>query len=387
MELQKTIVIIGGGYAGINLITQLKKEFSNQLNKDIKIILIDKNAYHLKKVKLFKAIVEENVNMLHVPLTYYCGPEIEFIQGVLTNIHQQDQKIFLKVETGEEISIHYDHLVLALGSVVKQVSLESGGISLNSIQNARKIREDLINKLHSGINNLRIAIVGGGITGIETSAELMHWLKMEALNQGIPPGNIEIALFNNKDQLLCELPIKISKRLENRLIELGVSIHHHREVTTFQEGKLHFANGEMTNADYCIWTVGVKPHPSLQTLDLTLTEDGKVVTDSSYHCIHNNQIYSIGDCAHIIDPSTGELAGMTCKEAISQAQQLVKIIKGDIQGYRTNVHRTIPTLYCIGLGPTEGMVWTQKWGIDIVISGKIGAKIREYTWNLASIHH
>ena len=75
MKNEKTIVVIGGGYAGINLIEALKKEFHEELKRSIRIILVDKNTFHFKKVKLFKGIVNENLSNLNVPLKHYCGSE------------------------------------------------------------------------------------------------------------------------------------------------------------------------------------------------------------------------------------------------------------------------------------------------------------------------
>jgi NADH:ubiquinone reductase (H+-translocating) len=137
--------------------------------------------------------------------------------------------------------------------------------------------------------------------------------------------------------------------------------------------------------DACVWTVGLKPHSCLLELGLELTDQGKIKVDSWYRLIDSKNIYAIGDCVHAVDPISGRAAGMSCKEAISQAQQLVKIIRSDIQGSQANTHQTYPDLLCIGLGPNDGFVWAQKWGIDFVLSGKLAEKVREYTWNIASL--
>jgi len=89
----------------------------------------------------------------------------------------------------------------------------------------------------------------------------------------------------------------------------------------------------------------------------------------------------------VVDPISGAAAAMSCKEAISQAQRLAKILKAHLQGFQAPPHQTYPDLLCIGLGPNDGFVWAQKWGVDFVLSGKLAEKIREYTWNVASISH
>src|SRR5207249_2787133 len=87
-----------------------------------------------------------------------------------------------------------------------------------------------------------------------------------------------------------------------------------------------------------------------------------------------------GDCVHVVDPISGKAAAMSCKEAISQAQRLSKIMKAHLLGFQANSHQTYPDFLCIGLGPKDGFVWAQKWGVDFVLSGKLAEKIRRLTF-------
>jgi NADH dehydrogenase len=387
MKNKKTMVVVGGGYAGINLIAAMKKEFHSELKKNLRIILIDKNSFHFKKVKLFKGIVNENVSDLHVPLKHYCGSVIEFIQGELKAVDREDKKIQINSKDGEIIHLDYDKLILAVGSVLREVDSLRGGITLNNLKTAQYIRQHLLEQMDSPKPKLRLAIAGSGITGIETAAEVVSWLEDETEKAGIKPKSIELFLINNKKRLLSEVPVKISKRLENRLIKQGIQLLHNKKAEKFLDGKVLFQDNSVLEVDACVWTVGVKPHSCLLELGLALTEHGKIKIDSWYRLIDSKNIYAIGDCVHAVDPISGTAAGMSCKEAISQAQQLVKIIRADIQGFQANTHRTYPNLLCIGLGPNDGFVWAQKWGIDFVLSGKLAEKIREYTWNIASLNN
>lgn len=387
MKNEKTIVVIGGGYAGINLIEALKKEFLEELKRSIRIILVDKNTSHFKKVKLFKGIVNENVSNLNVPLKHYCGSEIEFIQGELTAVYPKEQTVHITREDGTLIHLDFDRLVLAMGSVLREVNSECGGITLNDLQNAQSIRQHLLGMMESPESKLRLAIVGSGVTGIETAAEVGSWLKNETKKEGMKQKSIEIFLINNKQRLLDEAPVKISERLENRLMRQGIHLMHNKKAEKFSDRKVVFSDKSELEADVCVWTVGLKPHPSLFDLGLSLTEQGKIKVDSWYRLIESENIYAIGDCVHVVDPISGKAAAMSCKEAISQAQRLSKIMKAHLQGFQANSHQTFPNFLCIGLGPNDGFVWAQKWGVDFVLSGKLAEKIREYTWNVASITH
>jgi NADH:ubiquinone reductase (H+-translocating) len=338
MKNEKTIVVIGGGYAGINLIEVLKKEFHEEIKKSIRIILVDKNDFHLKKVKLFKGIVNENVSNLKVPLRNYCSSNIEFIQGEVIAVYPTDQTVHISSVEGAMIHLDFDRLVLAMGSVVREVNSESGGITLNDLQNAKFIRQHLLGMMESPKSKLRLAIVGGGVTGIETAAEVGAWLKNETKKEGMKQKSIEIYLINNKQRILDEAPVKISERLENRLIKQGIHVMHNKRAEKFSDGKVVFSDKSELEADACIWTVGLQPHPSLFNLGLSLTEQGKLQVDSWYRLVESENIYAIGDCVHVVDPISGKAATMSCKEAISQAYRLSKIMKAHLQGFQANSH-------------------------------------------------
>ncbi|MEH7300448.1 NAD(P)/FAD-dependent oxidoreductase [Neobacillus drentensis] len=387
MKNEKTIVVIGGGYAGINHIEALKKEFHEELKRSIRIILVDKNTFHFKKVKLFKGIVNENLSNLNVPLKHYCGSDIEFIQGELTAVYPKEQTVHIIREDGTLIQLDFDRLVLAMGSVLREVNSECGGITLNDLRNAQCIRKHILRMMESPDSKLRLAIVGSGVTGIETAAEVGSWLKNETKKEGMKQKSIELFLINNKQRLIDEAPVKISERLENRLKRHGIQVMHNKKAEKFSNGKVIFSDKSELEADACVWTVGLKPHPSLFDLGLSLTEQGKIKVDSWYRLVESENIYAIGDCVHVVDPISGKAAAMSCKEAISQAQRLSKIMKAHLQGFQATCHQTYPDFLCIGLGPNDGFVWTQKWGVDFVLSGKLAEKIREYTWDIASITH
>src|SRR5699024_8185231 len=96
-------------------------------------------------------------------------------------------------------------------------------------------------------------------------------------------------------------------------------------------------------------------------------------------------LYSIGDCAHIIEPTNGKIDGNTCKEAIAQAERLGKIVLADIKRQPSPSHKGVIDFFCFSLGPEQGLVWMRKWGLNIVLTGRLGWWIRKKTWNLASM--
>lgn len=390
----KHIIVLGGGFAGINLVNGLIKEFGHSIGKDVKITLVDKNSFHFRKVLLFKMIIED-VN-LKVPLTRYCKNGVEYLKGEVTAFHHTKKTITLKIENEQNKTLQYDYLVVALGSVVQEVSSKLGGITLSSINSALDIRQklqSLILQAKAEENKdvrkglLCVAIVGGGITGIETAAELTAWFKKEVQEAGLHSNEVEIILFDSKEHLLRGVPVKVSKKLVKELNRLGITIRVKTKVKQFEDGQILCADGTTYRVGECIWTTGIKVNPFIQTLQFPLTKEHQILVTDTY-CIQGYpNIFSIGDCARIIDRKTNQVDGMTCKEAIPQAARLSKILNNEVYGNSHSIkHKAFPIkLYCISLGPDNGFVWAQKWGLDFTITGKMGARIREKTWDQASL--
>lgn len=117
----------------------------------------------------------------------------------------------------------YDILVVAVGSIIRQPAEQQGGIALTGLGAANRILEQWhINlrkaaaetKANERQRLMTITIAGAGISGIETSAELAHAMRKEALALGLDPEAITVYLLNSEERLFPEGPIKVGRKLE-----------------------------------------------------------------------------------------------------------------------------------------------------------------------------
>ncbi|MFJ8526647.1 NAD(P)/FAD-dependent oxidoreductase [Bacillus sp. NPDC094106] len=386
---ERTCIIIGGGYAGLNAVNAIKKKMSEI---PVRIILIDKQPHHLRKVLLFKR-ASEGAN-ISIPWSEIFSEDISFLQGKVTGIASQEKQLQYEDPQGNSHDINYDILVVAVGSVIRKPSPEQGGIALTDLNAAANIRQEWQTNLLKAAEEtntfererlLTVAVAGAGISGIETAAELAYTMKKEAVTLGIDPADIRIFLVNAQDRLFPEGSAKVGRKLEHVLKENGVSVIHKCKVVQEKDGLLKMSDRKSIPVGLCVWTLGLLPSPALRSFGLPLTVDGQVMVDTSYRVKGAPGVYSIGDCAHIVDPVSGRTDRMTCKEAIPQAIRLAKVIMADINNRPAPSHRAYMDLFCIGLGPERGMVWIRKWGLDFLITGKLGWKIREFTWDSASL--
>jgi len=166
-------VITGGGYAGINAVNAIQKTFIREgNNRPLRLILIDKTPFHFRKVLLFKpAATNEDIT---VPLTTLFPEGGEFLQANVMKIESVERRLFYQDVKGNENSMNYDILVVAVGSVVRPPDLAQGGIALASLDDAQKIREAWYMNLKKSVKEtnaksrqrlMTIAVVGAGISG------------------------------------------------------------------------------------------------------------------------------------------------------------------------------------------------------------------------------
>lgn len=388
-----TCVVIGAGYAGIHAVKEIRKWFKDQAGKyPLRLVMIDKNDFHLRKVLMFRpAVSNEDIR---VPLTKLFPDGVELVQGIVSNINAQEKKLLYVNPSGVEHEMSYDVLIVAAGSVIRQPDPGHGGIPLTSLENAQKIHSKWLTNLEQAAAEnepserdrlLQIVVAGAGISGIETAAELAYYARKYAERLGLDPKAVTIDLYNAHERLFLDGPAKVGLRLEHLLQDIGINTLHNKRVIKEEDGVLWLSSGECRPAGLCIWTLGLQPNPMLSAIGLPVTSEGYVQVDFSYRVADMPGVYSIGDCARIIDPVNGLVDGRTCKEAIPQAARLAKIILADLEGQQAPVHESYMNLFCIGLGPGKGLTWVNKWGLDFVITGKLSWKIKKFTWDTASM--
>ncbi|MEK3884662.1 FAD-dependent oxidoreductase [Paenibacillus sp. PL2-23] len=388
-----TIAVVGAGFAGIHTVKELRKTFQNKMDQyALRLILIDPNPYHLRKVLMFRPAVKNED--IRVPLKRLFPEGVELLQGTACRIVSPERKLVYLTDTGEEGMLHYDRLIIAAGSVIRQPVPELGGIALSSLENAERIRREWQARLVQAAKEtdleerermLRIVIAGAGISGMETAAELAYYARQDAKAIGLDPEGVSIELYNAQPRLFLEGPSKVAMKLEHLLRDMGVRVIHDTRVMKERDGTVWLSDGGQRSAGLCIWTLGLLPNPKLRSIGLPVTPEGYVLVDTSYRVADIHGVYSIGDCARVVDPASGQPDGSTCKEAIPQAARLAKVILADQEGRRAPVHQSYMTTFCIGLGPDKGLTWVRKWGLDIVITGKLGWRIKQFTWDTASL--
>jgi NADH dehydrogenase len=310
------IVVVGGGAGGLELATKLGRKLGRR--KKAEIVLVDRNTTHLWKPLLHELAVgtmDEGIDAVG-----YRGHAIannfHFRVGTLTDIDRDKRQIVLapmRDEDGVEFipstRIDYDYLVLALGSVSNDFStpgIKEHCIFLDSPNQARRFHNKMINlflrvqRFPSTDDQVRIAIIGGGATGVELSAELHHAVT-EFHNYGfsaVSSQQLKVTLIEAGPRILPALPERISSAAHKELAQLGVDIKLNTSVTSAEAKLLHTKDGETIASDLIVWAAGIKvPDVMKDIAGLETNRINQLVTNSFLQTTRDESIFVIGDCA------------------------------------------------------------------------------------------
>lgn len=325
MSSSKTqIVIVGGGAAGLELAAKLGRRYGR---KHHDIILVDRTRTHIWKPLLHEVATGSlDANMDEVGYRSHCHRwGYRYFYGTLESINRTDRVINLAPvhdDHGNVVvaahSIRYDYLVLAYGSVTNDFG--TPGVAenctfLDSHNLADRFRDRLLDQCLRVSREMtadpmsdarvRIAIVGGGATGVELAAELFN--AAEALGyyglEVFDGSRLEVTLIEAGPRILPALPERLAAAAHAELQTLGVRVLTDTQVTGSTRDGIETRPGEMIRADLQVWAAGVKAAPISGGLDgLELARSGQIVVQTTLQSVTDERIFAMGDCAFCLLP-------------------------------------------------------------------------------------
>ncbi len=320
----KKIVIIGGGAGGLELATSLGHKLGRK--KKAEIILVDRNHSHLWKPLLHEVAtgsLDDGVDALSY-LAHARNHGFTFQIGSLTDIDRENLTIKLaeiRDESGEVLvpvrDIAYDTLVMALGSTSNDFGtpgVKDNCIFLDNPHQAHRFHNEMLNlflKFSASADKqkkVNIAIVGGGATGVELSAELHNAVKqLHSYGfEGLDSDALNVTLVEAGERILPALPPRISGAAHQELTKLGVRVLTQTMVTSADKNGLNTKSGEFIDADLMVWAAGIKAPDFMKDIaGLETNRINQLVVEPTLQTTRDPNIYAIGDCASCPQPSGG----------------------------------------------------------------------------------
>ena len=352
---KKKIVILGGGFAGVECCRQLESQFGKDLDTEITMISEDN---FLLFTPMLPQVASGMIETRHIvlPIRTICK-KTKFYEGRIKNIDPYGKLVNLwGTRDKRSISIHYDFLIVALGSETNffgMSDVEKNAFTMKTLNDAVMLRNRVIDMLEQAENEtnpilrksfLNFVVVGGGFAGIETAGELMDLL-LDARKHypTIHKDDIKVIVLEALPMILPGFNQKLAEFAKDKMMERGIEIKLKTAVTSFDgnevtiksldenpknpidESKIH-AIRTLT----LIWTAGVTPVNTIKR-SMFKTEKGKVVIDDYLEVPEFPGVFAIGDCALFMDPKTQRPLPPTAQIAEAQAKTAAKNLKSLIQ--------------------------------------------------------
>ena len=307
---RKHIVVIGGGFAGLNFARQLFK------NKFYDVTLVDKNNYNYFTPLLYQVSTGflEPSAISYPFRKLFKNKEIAFRMGTVLRIDTDENLLYLS-DGGE---LNYDLLVFAAGSKTNFFGNEvipQNAFYIKTIDDALSMRNGLIETMEKAsveqnpFNRkklLTMVIAGGGPTGVELAGMLAEF-KLCLLRKDYPElktDKLQIYLIEGSPNLLAAMSDSSHKEAYRELERLGIEVKLNTQVTHYSDDQVHLSNGDIIEAKTLIWAVGVTANAFEGIAKSSLEKGGRMITDQYNQLKEYNNIYAIGDISIQNDDSS-----------------------------------------------------------------------------------
>ncbi len=340
------ILILGGGFAGVYTARALQHELRGT---DAKVAIVNRENFHVFYPMLPEIIsgaidTEQVLNPIR-----RVAPHARLYVGDVTGIDLANQRVEIRhglyQHRREPRTLHYDHLVLALGgvpSVSRIPGLAEYAFDVQRLSNAFALRNHVIDTLEQAAIErdpaarerlLTYVVIGGGATGIEIAAEI-NSLVGDAVQYyaGIERSDLRVVVVEFAPRILGPLPEELATFATRVLEERGVELLVNTGVERIERHTVVLNNGETIHAETVVGSVGVDINPLIRDLDAPHDERGRLMAHETLRVGDYPNVWALGDNARVIDPSTGKPYPQTAQHAVRQAKVVAHNIAASITG-------------------------------------------------------
>jgi len=391
------IVIVGGGAGGLELATRLGDSLGKHGEADI--TLIDKNRTHVWKPKLHE-IASGSMDMSAHEVDYLAQAHwhrFRFRLGELTAIDRERREVHVAPYLDDEgrlvtpaRAFAYDTLVVSVGSLSNDFGtpgVREHGLRLESKVDAQRFHARMVNaciRAHAQTTPLRpeqlhVAIIGAGATGVELAAEL-HRTTREVVAYGLDrvdaEKDIQVSVIEAADRVLPALPPRMSAATEALLRKLGVDVHTSAKVAEVLPEGVRLADGRVLPAELVVWAAGVKAPDLLKEIaGLETNRSNQLVVLPTLQTTRDADIFAMGDCAQCAWPEANDGKGgfvpPRAQAAHQQASHVAAQIRRRLAGkpLKNYRYRDFGSLVSLGEFSTVGNMMGGLIGGNLMIEG------------------
>ena len=368
------ILILGGGFAGIEVLRQLQKAFQNDIGIDI--TLVSRDNFFLF-TPMLPEISSGMIETRHIvtPLRVFCN-RAKFYEANIESIDLDNKQVVISHQIGKQTNpiewrshiLKYDYLLIALGNETNFFGMDGAAkqaFTLKSLGDAIVLRNHVINMLeqadieHADLDLrkslLTFVVVGGGFSGVEIVGELNDFVldSIKHFYHNLQKTYTRIVLVNSGGRILPEVTEELAEFALQKIRKNGVEVLLNTRVIDVTSYSVRLDNGIDISTQTIIWAGGGKPPSLLSALSCEHDKSGRIVTNNFLEVLgYTDSIMALGDCACITDPNTGKPCPPTAQHAIRQGKvaaiNLISRIKDQENSKKAFDYKTKGVMTLIG---------------------------------------
>jgi NADH:ubiquinone reductase (H+-translocating) len=333
----KRVVIIGGGFGGIELAKTLK-------NKEIQVVIVDKNNYHTFQPLLYQvatSVLEAESIAYPIRKIFSKSKNIYFRLGEVKEVVKDENKILI----GDD-ELYYDYLVVATGAKTNFLNNEGLTISsmpMKSVLEALDLRSMILQNFEKTLLNsndrkrqgmMNIVIAGAGPTGVELAGALGE-LKMKVFPKDYPEldfTQMNIYIVQSGNRVLPMLSEKSSAKAKKYLESLGVNVVLGTRVLDFFGDYVQTNTGQDIIARTLIWTAGVIGNPVEGLGAEAVNQGGRIEVDEFNRVKGYENVFAVGDVACMSTEAFPKGHPQVAPAAMQQGKWLAKNMLNELKG-------------------------------------------------------
>jgi len=325
METREKIIIIGGGFAGLQLAKTLN-------NKNKKVIVLDRVNHHMFQPLFYQVacgrIEPSNISFPFRKI-FQRSRNTQFRLTEVKEIDTANNKVIT-----DEAEFTYDKLIIATGCKTNffgNNDLAGKAFGMKNTQEAISIRNHvlmtfeklILEKSRSDDGNWNIVIVGSGPTGVELAGAFSE-MKKEILPRDYPYMNfdhLKIILVSSTEKPLAVMSPEAQQKSEEYLKDLGVTFLSQEYVTDYDGDKVYMKSGKTIPSNNVIWAAGVTGN-FVDGFPAEKLIKNRYITDRYNKIKGYDNVFAIGDIAYMETPKYPQGHPQVANVAINQAKNL-----------------------------------------------------------------
>ena len=387
------IVIVGGGAGGLELATRLGDRLGRRGRA--RVTLIDKVRTHLWK-PLLHEVAAGSMDLGEHELDYLAQSHwhhFRYLVGEMVGLDRTRREVEIAPfvdEDGAEVTpgrrVPYDVLVVAVGGITNDFGtpgVAQHAVMLDATTEAARFHRRLVNacmRAQSRTEALRpeqlqVAIIGAGATGVELAAEL-HKTTRELVAYGLdridPEKDIRLTVIEAADRILPALPARIAEETQKLLANLRIDVLTSSRVAEVTATGVRLADGRVIPAELVVWAAGVKAPTFLKDLaGLETDRLNRLVVKATLQTTRDDDVFALGDCASCPWLGTETTVPPRAQAAHQQATHLYCELPRYLAGHalRPYRYRDFGSLVSLGRYSTVGNLMGNLIGGSIMIEG------------------